>query len=53
MKIELYLKNETDEIQLNNVTHVSYSDDNNEVTFYHKRIKMTVKIKDIEGMVVR
>lgn len=53
MKIELYLKNEPNEIQIDNVTHVSYSDDNSEVTFYHKRIKMIVKIKDIEGMVAR
>lgn len=52
MTIEITLKNEETSI-LQNVTHVTYSDDLCEVMFHHRDWTFSTKIDKVEWMVVR
>ena len=53
MKVEIWLKNDIDGAIINNVTHVSYSDDMQELLIHHKTWTLLLKLKDIESMVIR
>ena len=53
MKVEIWLKFDTEGCVLENVTHVSYSDDMKEVLIHHKTWTLSLKLKDIESMVIR
>lgn len=53
MKVEILLKSDIDGAVLENVTHVSYSDDMKEMLIHHKKWTLSIKSDDIEYFVIR